>query len=274
MTSMLRGKSAAAKSGSPGKSTGPAVNVPIASGAARRGPAAKVKSGSPAAPAGPAAAAPAGAAVAESAEDRAVRSGYELCEAAIRRGQDAARRLAPGVAEMTSGLKEVPGAREALGLAEGAFRAWSDLATAWMRAVLPLAPAGFPDPLHILETLREAVAKGAGAQAAGAAGASAGRGHGVSFAVTVASARPARIGFELSREADPATLAVQPLQPLSREAGGLAILGVELAASKDRRNIEVHLTISDSQPPGRYLGAVYDKGSGAFVGGLTVDLSG
>ena len=54
----------------------------------------------------------------------------------------------------------------------------------------------------------------------------------------------------------------------------LAILGVELAASKGGHHIEVHLTISDSQPPGRYLGAVYDKGSGAFVGGLTVDLSG
>ena len=127
---------------------------------AKPAPRAPLTDDEPATP--PAGAAPAGGA-AERAEDRAVRSGYELCEAAIRRGQEAARRLAPGLADMTNGLREVPGAKEAYGLAEGAMRIWVDVANAWIRAVLPLAPAGMPDPFHILDALREASGAAPGA---------------------------------------------------------------------------------------------------------------
>jgi hypothetical protein len=203
---------------------------------------------------------------AERAEDRAVRSGYELCDAAIRRGQEAARRFAPNIAEMTSGLRDVPGAKEAYGLAEGAMRVWVDVANAWIRAVLPLAPAGMPDPFHVLDALREASGAGPGAGAS--------RARPVGFVVEIASARPARVAFDLSREHEVSKLAVQPLQPVDPDRKKLPIAGVELRPGADGRTVEIHLAISDAQPAGRYLGAVYDKATGAFVGGLTVDVLG
>lgn len=265
MTAMLRGKSPPGQTGSR-RGGAPSMPVPPGAPAQPRPGAANAANAANVAPPSPAAA--------ETAEHRAVRSGYELCEAAIRRGQEAAKRFAPNLADVTSTLKEAPGAKEALGMAEGALRVWADLATAWMRAVMPLAPAGFPDPLKAMEALREALSGEASGHATGQATghATAARGQAISFAVEVLSARPARVAFELSREVDVAALAVQPLQSLDRDPAKPALLGVELHPSKDGRSVEIVVAIAGAQPPGRYLGAVYDKVSGTLVGGLTIDL--
>ncbi len=239
MTSMLRGKSAGARAPAPGASS----EEP---------------------PLGP--------------EARAVRSGYELCEAAIRKGQEAARRFAPGLGDPRGA--EGQGARDALGLAEGAFHVWADLVTAWMRAVIPLAPQGLPDPLKLIDALRVAISSQAPGQAPGqASGHVSGErgratGHALSMAIDVRSSRPVRISIDMSRDVDPSELAVLPLQPLDRDPGKPAILGIELRPRQGSGGpaLEIHLVVPDAQPPGRYLGAVHEKTSGAFVGGLTVDL--
>jgi hypothetical protein len=201
-----------------------------------------------------------------------VRVGHELAEAAILRTRQRVGQGGPpgsGDADSASGA----GPRDPLHFAETALRVWAELATGMIRAVFPLVPQLLPDATKIVDALRDLAGGHAKASSGKASSGQTTTGQ-LAFSVEVQSARPVRISFQLHHETQVAGLAVQPLFPIGKDAGKAPLTGVKLAPGKDGKSVDLHLSVPDGQPPGRYLGAVYDEASGTIAGGLTVDLGG
>ncbi|MEZ4308149.1 MAG: hypothetical protein R3F14_08905 [Polyangiaceae bacterium] len=198
-----------------------------------------------------------------------VRMADDLASEAIARTRESEKQ-SPSSLKDTLGISEIPGAKDALQLAEKALRTWADVATTLFRAVLPLAPGLVPDAGKILDSRREAAGLGREDKARPALSSA----PTPSFTVEVASAKPARISLQLHPGAQASGLAAQPLFSLDRDAAKPPITAVALSSGPGGQGIEVKVEVPSSQPKGRYLGAVYDEATGTVVGGLTVEIRG
>ncbi|MBK8254817.1 MAG: hypothetical protein IPK82_19425 [Polyangiaceae bacterium] len=192
-----------------------------------------------------------------------VKMGQELAEQAIERARRSSGETASPIAD-SLGVSNLPGAKDALSLAETALRTWVELATQVMRVVLPLGPQLLPDATKIVDSIRDAFRGKSGGEGS----------PGIHVSLNLKGAGPVRVSVQVNPGISPTDISVQPLFSLDRSSTKPPIHGASIAAGRDGRSLEVTLSLSPTQPHGRYLGAIYDTASGNVVGGLTVEITG
>lgn len=192
-----------------------------------------------------------------------VKMGQELAEQAIERARRSSGETASPIAD-SLGVSSLPGAKDALSLAETALRTWADLATQVMRVILPLGPQVLPDASKIVDSIRDAFRGKTGGETS----------SGIHLSLNLKSAGPVRVSIQVNPGVPPANISVQPLFSLDRSSTKPPIQEASIAPGRDGRSLEVTLSLPPTQPQGRYLGALYDTASGNVVGGLTVEITG
>jgi hypothetical protein len=206
--------------------------------------------------------------------DAGVNTAYKVFGDYLRRGQEAAQKQNGGDGRQNPwAVPGTPWATNMTMIPLQVFRAWAQLASTWAElSMLPGASEGVRQMAKLVEDFWSMAGVSADATTeASATPQAAASASALRFAVETSSAQPVEVDVEFDPPAGVVPM-IQRLHPLRGEAPPLTALELEIDASTGR--VKLSIAIPSGQPPGRYVGTIFDDRNDRACGSVKVRVGG
>ena len=186
--------------------------------------------------------------------DRTVRIGYEIADAQIRKGQEAAEQLSDRIYK-----KGDPANGDLRNMTETMVRSFGELASGWVNLTTSLLNTAGATGMGTPDAETRNGSRPGTAPAAN-----------LTFALEIESRRPTTVTVSASSPADKRSLAARPLR--AAEPGKPALIHISFEPAPEGSDVSVRIRVPDEQPAGIYRGEIYDLEAGTVAGRLTVEI--